>query len=440
LGFALHGQGRFTDAEVMFRQGIAEMDEAGRWRWSDLKWLLDGEASDAIEDAGPPGSTEREQALDIAWRMADPLYMVEGNDRLTEHWARLTVARIREDATSPYAMRWGRDLEEILVRFGWELGWDRVVDGVGNLGSVVVGHHHPESRSYFPPGRALRDPAAAGRLSLPPSSSRLQEAYAPAYAPVILSGDAEFFRFPRGDHLLLVGVYALPADTGRHASHGHPAFDAPTAFKDRSTQAGLFLVPLGDGPTLEARTSEARGTLSVEVGPGAYLASLEVWSPARGFAGRIRESLISTSSPPDLLTLSDLVVLSEPQPDNARVEDAASALLRSGAIVSGRTLPVGWEVFGLGWRPEVLAYRLSVERQGRGLLRRLGGWLGLGGTEPEFTLEWEEGSPPTPGPSFRSVTIDLSGLEPGSYRLILELRSQGRERLVRDRVVVLSGP
>ena len=81
--------------------------------------------------------------------------MHEGNDRVTEHYARLVVAINREEAQNPYTMAWGEDLEETLIRYGRTVGWSRVQSmpsGIGGVGGGIqdtrstVGHHHPKSR------------------------------------------------------------------------------------------------------------------------------------------------------------------------------------------------------------------------------------------------------------------------------------------------------
>jgi hypothetical protein len=52
-----------------------------------------------------------------------------------------------------------------------------------------------------------------------------------------------------------------------------------------------------------------------------------------------------------------------------------------------------------------------------GLLRRLGGWLGLGRSRRETRLEWQEGGRPQGGIVRRSLVVDLATLAPGHYRI-----------------------
>ena len=51
LGFALHGEGRFPEAEEAFRGALIRMDVEERTRWTDPSVLLDGESEGWLEDA-----------------------------------------------------------------------------------------------------------------------------------------------------------------------------------------------------------------------------------------------------------------------------------------------------------------------------------------------------------------------------------------------------
>jgi hypothetical protein len=417
------------------------MEEAERARWLDPQVLLDAQGQRWLEKMERGGPLSHREAIQRIWRMADPLYLVEGNDRLTEHWSRLAVARLRDGAQNPYGLRWGRDLDEVLVRFGWEVGWDRALDPMGGARSGVIGHHHPESRVYLPPGRLLEAAARAGESSWPLSPSRPPDGYAPAYAPVIVPGEGELLRFPRGDRFVLLAPFSTPEDTTHHSRHGHP----PTASVERqrgmAPSAGLFLVPEGGGSVLRTVTSDSpEGTLLLEAPAGEYLASMEVWLPERGFAGRLRRPLSAPPTPLDVPTLSDLVLLEHAFPEATRLESAADGVRPPGPVAPGEELVVGWELHGAGWREEVLSYRLSVTRTGAGFFGRVGEWLGVSEPDAPLRLTWEEPGPARPGPSFRTLTVQLPELERGDWVLRLELSIPPRPLLASERTLRVVTP
>lgn len=121
-GYALHLQERFVDAEERFREALAEAPRAEAAHWRLPPYLLTGDGQDELGDLEP---AEREARLELFWRMSDPLFLVEGNDRLTDHFARMVESRNGEDAANPQGLSWEEDMEEALVRYGRNIGYSR---------------------------------------------------------------------------------------------------------------------------------------------------------------------------------------------------------------------------------------------------------------------------------------------------------------------------
>lgn len=449
-GLALHRLGRYVSAEEHFRRALAGMPAAERARWSDVTPLLDGDGRDARAEASGAGGGDGAAAAERWWALADPLHLVEGNDRLTEHWARHTVARTREGARNPYGMSWGSDLAELLVRYGVEAGWARRLPPSGSIGipTAAVGHHAPRSRAFLPPPAAWTDPASTPAEAWNPGSRRTPSAmYAPAYAPVFLPAPAQLSVSRRGDRIVVRAGVDLPADTTWHSGHGHPPLDRPAALRRGGVVQGLFLDPArggaGDGPQGEGgsfavvRRDSAGGALSLEAPAGDWVVSVEVLAPERGLAGRYRRGLRSPPVPVDVPTLSDLMVARPVGPPPDGIEAFLATLGAVPAPAPGETLRVGWEVSGLGWLgPEEVAYRLELVEPEGGVLTRVGRWLRLVGEPEGVGLDWREPGPRAPGVVFRAVDLELPvGLEEGGYRLRLTLSTRGRTPVVAERPV-----
>ena len=137
------------------------MPEEERQRWLALEYLLDEEARELFEDAGPAEQAALREQL---WLLADPLYLVEGNDREAEQYARRTLIRIRESAENPYDLPWEEDLEELVARYGGEVGWERgrparPPSGMLQDNRFIIGRHRPHGREFMPGGTFLADPA-----------------------------------------------------------------------------------------------------------------------------------------------------------------------------------------------------------------------------------------------------------------------------------------
>ena len=86
-GFALHGMGRYEAALELFRRGLETMEPEEARKWRDPSVLLDGTGSDVLEDAADEAADEDEweDVTARVWTLADPLYLVPGNDRESEH-------------------------------------------------------------------------------------------------------------------------------------------------------------------------------------------------------------------------------------------------------------------------------------------------------------------------------------------------------------------
>ena len=447
-GYALHRGGRFEEAETAFREALAAMDPEGAREWRDPEVLLDARGRDALERVSD--AVGRDAAERRLWDLVDPLYLVPGNDRWTSHMARHVVAAVRDDARSPWTLSWGPDMAELTVRYGWEVGWELQAGGSLYLQDRpgVVGHHHPESRVYVPTGEALADPAASRPGAWGTGRQESRTGHAPEYAPVTLPGEGQVAVFPRADRVVVVASHALPDDTTYHGKHDHATRDSVGApWRGLPPETGLFLVPVGDpaglapdpapgGPPglLETRRrGSAGGVLVLEAPAGAYVASLEGWSPADRRAGRIRRGVRAPTTPPDVPTVSELLLLADTGRTGETLEEAAPRALPRSWLRHGDPLVLGWEVHGLGWRPETVAYRLTVEDDRGNLLQRAGRFLGLLGDPARQTLAWQEPAPTQPRPHFRSVSLSLPALDPGTYTVRLEVRTAGREPLVTER-------
>jgi len=434
-GLALHGLERFVEAEAAFDTALARMDPELALEWRIPERAVDSDGREVLATVRTAAGEPLDLVLDRLWWLADPLYLVEGNDRETAHYARWTVATLKEDARNPYRMRWGRDLEELTVRHGWEVGWERVLGGQLGRPVDIVGHKEPEGRDYLPSGRTLADPTTASAEDLVADRRRPRSLYAPPYAPVLLPMEGQLARFPRGDRLVIVASQFLPEDTTFHATHDHPR-----PWMDAGSQAGmpdrvgLFGVPVDGGERVETRhVGSAAGALAIELGQGAWLVSSESWSPEQRRAGRYRRVVEHRAAQPGAAVLSDLLLLAPAGDPPESLDEALGHVLPTPEITSGDSLAIAWEVSGLGYRPEILDLEVQVERTGRGVLRRLGELLRLASPPTAVAISWEDQAPDRPEIAFRHLNIALPELDEGLYEVRLTLRSRGRSDAVARR-------
>ncbi len=280
-GFALHGMGRYEAALERFRRGLETMNSEEALMWRDPSMLLDGKGSDVLEDAAEGDENEWEDVRARVWTLADPLYLVAGNDRESEHYARWTYSKVSERARNAWGMRWGDDLEEITLRYGWDRGWEQVRPAVGALGglSTVIGHQLPNGREFAPPGRVLEAPSTTTPGAWVPEAERPRSAHVPAYAPELLPGVAQVAVFHRGASIVVAASTELPPHpdslpkgvTKRPPAGDDALEEGPTpwpqpALLDGPEQVGLFL--LDEMGRIRGTTSSSRAGRPLSRGAG----------------------------------------------------------------------------------------------------------------------------------------------------------------------------
>ena len=123
LGFVLHRSGKTEEALSAFSRSLAAMDSETARSWNDPYLLLDYPERKWLRD--PRGLTE-EEAIERLWRFADPLFLTPGNERLSEHYARVFGRYLYDQSEMTLGLPWGSALERLLLRYGFVAGWERV--------------------------------------------------------------------------------------------------------------------------------------------------------------------------------------------------------------------------------------------------------------------------------------------------------------------------
>ncbi|MFC1661700.1 hypothetical protein ACFL3S_09655 [Gemmatimonadota bacterium] len=438
LGYAHHRAGRPVEALEWFQRSLGAMRTERASRWRDPSGLLEAPAAQWLRE--PRGLTVAE-AVSRVWAMADPLFLAPGNSRLTEHFARKFGAEIYSGSSLTMSIPWSSSTEELLIRYGFPAGWERTRPEMGDLARdiAVVEHHHPDIRGLLPPLDALQDPAGLTEGLWVPVDDFPRSGSAPLEAPLLVEGLGQTAVFRRGDSLLVLASYAPSIDTlleknrrppntssgnGVHGSRvlAAPLWEPRPPNRSLDTLAGLFLLPVEqEGELLGAEGKGGEGVLVLMAPTGGYLLSLELWNPAGRWSSRSRHGVRHGAVPPDVPSLSDILLLS---PDTFLPADLGEALPRSlshTALRSGSRVTLAWEVYGLGRRREPLTFRVSLQREEGGLLRRAFERVGLFRRPPSLRLSWSEGGAEGAGPLFRAVDVELPELDPGWYLLKLEL-------------------
>jgi len=179
-GFALHAAGRFDDADSAFSAALHSMPDDERCAWYDLTPILPRDIRGRYDRM----TCEERAAFESRfWWLAAPLWSRRGNDRRTEHFARLTLSRITSDSRTAYDQRWDDDLREVLLRFGPDVYWTQQPSPyVSAPGPIVTGHERIPAFHFVPSAAALDAPERARPEDWELDARRPEEWYSPVYA------------------------------------------------------------------------------------------------------------------------------------------------------------------------------------------------------------------------------------------------------------------
>ncbi len=425
--YARHAAADFLGADEAYETALRTMPSEESCRWRDLSHILDGKALDDYEDLD---CVEREAFETRAWWLADPLLMVPGNERRTEHFSRNVLNRLQLGADSPYGVYWGPDLEELLVRYGWPVRWSRRREPVyspGRQRPAISGHDPDRSFRFFPPSELISEfTTLEAAWELEPRRPR--EEYQPPYA-VAFDGreqgfDHQLAVFRRGGSVLLVGAYewasdSLPPDTPLRVSLVY------------SAERGRPEVAVSEGAprrgVLTTRTRAAPGVLGIEA-----LAD----SAGRAARARVGRRLSAATDGP---SLSDIILL-EPgvgEPTPGTLEEALLFVRPSTTVRRGERIGLLWELYGVAERTP-LEVEVSLTRPGKGFFRRAAEWLGLAKQDDStVSLEWREQMGRGAGPASRYLELQIPDLAEGRYVLSASVQLAGGTELTSARVLTV---
>lgn len=439
-GFVLHIRTEYVESEAAFRRALAEMPGEERRYWMTPRYILTGDGVDDFMEGTPEEQTAR---FDLFWLLSDPLFLFEGNDRFTDHFARWVVAMNRREAVDPLGIQWGEDLEETLVRYGRNTGYGRVhnprrmmTNGFSDT-RRMVGYHHPKSRGYLFPEAFLESPSDIHPETWITAPREARTWYAPPYAPEVRGLDTQMGRFRRDGQMMVVAAYRPTLVTGRDATRV-PAWSREGGVEGPPA-AGLFLVPMDGRAPLRVQSREEDGVLSMRVRPGPYVAGLEVVDLAGRQAWRARQGVVQRTLEPGMVDVSDLMILESGAPLPESLDEALPHIRRGVRMKPGERFPVVWEVYGLRLQ-EPIRVTIGFSRGRPGFLERVGDFLGLLEPESNIDITFDDTGPDVVQEVFRSIELELPDLEPGEYTIHLRLELSGRTPVVTSRPITVEAP
>jgi hypothetical protein len=416
-GYAQHARGLAAGAESSFVAALQEMSPEARCRWRDIAPLLPSSARKRYERAACEDRVPLEERY---WMLSRPRLAVPGNEWRTEYSVRRILSRLAERATTPQAGPWGRDSDELLLRYGWPVAWSRLETPAGlNPEPSVIGHDPTPSFAFAPDEALLDTAAAAGDDAWDLNGRRAESRFAPRLMTRAATLSAQFARFRRGDSVLVAAAYAARDDSLTAAAL--PSIGA--TLRDGSTVSS----PLPSGLV-------GRGLLRLAAPP--ILVGVEIADSATSTLARAR-SLYAAPAATNRLAMSDLLLYRAADAPPTDLEAAMSVAIPGDTASRARGIGVFWETYGVADTGESLDVTVTVERIDRSWVRGARQRLGLASPDSPLRLRWNDARPPAEGPASRAISLDLGNLEAGRYRITVALSRDGLTEATASREVRL---
>lgn len=406
LGLSLHVRGDFAAADSVFAVALEGMPMPMRCHWINLSPLLDDDIRGTYHKMS---CAQREAADARIWWVADPLFMVPGNDRRTEHFSRMVYNLLQQYAVNTYGSSWGGDLAELILRFGWAEKWTQEPSRsmYPQAQPAITGHEREPGYHFFPTQQppdnlALIVDSVFDIYQFPP-----REQYAPRYVRGFVRLDAQVARFRRGDSTRVIAAYDVGSDT----IFGRKKFSAA-------------LVAMGEDATTPSMTmvqeSPTRNVLTVSTPWKDQLIGVELLASDSAAAARWRSGFAEIPLDSGTISVSDLLFVDGAP---ALPADLAEATPRAhGGTKFRRNTKIGlfWELYGKTPADTTLPISLTILPIDEGLLRRTFRALRIAPKLTPLNIRWQENG--AAGVlSARSIVLDLAAVPAGKYSVKLEV-------------------
>jgi hypothetical protein len=417
VGYADHKLGRTAAAESAFVAALGEMPDSTGCKWRDIAVLLPSNTRNYYEKLS---CEARRPVEDRYWLLSRPQLAGDANDWRTEFYVRRVLTTLYRQATSTLQGAWGRDNEELLLRYGWPIGWRRSQTAYGSMLDVSVTEYHPVPSYNFAPDEALYDTSATAQNDGWDLQARLPEArYSPRLVGNVAPVAMQVARFRRGDSVLVVSAHAAA-----HDSLGAAA-DA------------VLAVALHDGTTRRAVADGRIGHARLMVESFPVLAGIEITDTTTHTLARAR-ALLRVPDHSVGLALSDLLLFRAGENAPESIDAALEAAVPGDTLSRSRPIGIYWETYGIAESGESFDVGVTVERIDRSWFRGAKQLLRLAQPDNPLRLRWNDARPGTPGrPISRAISLDLANQSPGKYRITVGLIRADGSVVASTRVIEL---
>ncbi|MEP6832700.1 MAG: hypothetical protein ABJB74_04865 [Gemmatimonas sp.] len=469
-GVVLQQSEKFLDAEKTFRQAET-VDPARNSKemscgLADALMLLNHDDVDVFRSKS---CSEQHTMMDRVWWLADPLWSVPGNERYIAHNVRTLQASLHAVTDRDERYIWaanggGQAMRELVVRYGWPsyTYWaGRQVDEEMNkyrefgyeknqyrVPPYTAKEYLNDRTALLPSGNAVLDPFQlkddAWQLYSPTPDTDSwwpqEHFYYPTRIGTLNAGQDILWRRDTSDTYQLV-------------------IDNPLQKLDpSSTAASKAMLMGGDGPTTTRVLAQSATGKGFTLRLVAELPSTPIVMSAEVLPRTLREQALrrryAVRPPPTLREMKNgEVAISQPlllrMPNRTMlvpVDEPTVLRYMAGDLTFAPDEPIAlyWESYGFAAGDTVdVELKFRHEDELNAAQRALGA-VGVGGARDSVSIKWREpdprhasvvltGAKPVMG---RSVAVDLSALQGGSYVVSIEMRRGGLSARSERRILV----
>lgn len=398
--WAAHARGAAVAADSGFTAALAAMPDSTRCAWRDVAVILPPPHRERYERLGCTARVEFEGRY---WALATPRLHVRANEWRSEFLARRIVATLLASAVTPHRLGWGRDAEEVVLRYGWPVAWSRTPPaGIGAVEPGILGHDPSPSVDVGPRAELLDGPTGAAPDLLQPPERRAVSRYAHHVMRRVAPVRAQLARFRRGDSTLVVAAWRARDDSLRA-----PGVAIAARLPDGAVHAA-------DGDS--ATTGSGRVMV-----PGApTITAVELSDSVGATFGRAR-MLHSAPRDSGSVRLSDLLLYRAQEQQPPELEVVLAHAIAGDSVARETPLGLFWESYAADGAGAEREAAVLVERIDRGFFRATRQRLGLADPDSPVQVRWMEPGPAAAGVTPRALSLDLSLLPVGRYRITVSV-------------------
>ncbi len=377
LGLGLHAVGREDEAGAAYDRALALMEPAQRAPFLDLEQVLRRAPAREYRDLD---ERQRRDFETIFWRMTDPLYLTEANERRLAHLSRIAYADLRFSAPATGLRGWETDRGIIFIRYGPP---DRVARTSTLLFDLILWSYTGGPAFIFKQNRGYYHAIFAGDYKWIAQEARHHQPVVYANIPslpLMLELPVQIARF-RGD---------APDDLAVEIHAGLPLerLTENVDLEESAFETGLFLLNTEGVRIVEEKKTEviARADASAKnplrswrlhlPAAGTLIAAVETRDAASWHAAAARDTFTAVFFTEDSLSISDILLaddirLLSKNPQRRTDYDIAANPARR--YLPEQPVSIYYELYGLGRDSEGFAsYEVSLSVTVKSLTRDSG--------------------------------------------------------------------